>query len=122
MAATDAIELRGLRLRAVVGVLEWERRVAQPLEIDLDVELDLAAAGASDDLDDTVDYGHLCQLAEEVATTGRFALLEALAEHLAAAVLSADPRIARTTVAVRKLEPPVPQPLATSGDRLTRDR
>jgi dihydroneopterin aldolase len=122
MVATDAIELRGLRLRAVVGVLEWERRVAQPLELDLDVRLDLAAAGASDDLRDTVDYGRLCQIAEQVATDGGFLLLEALAEQVAGAVLAADARISSATVAVRKLEPPVPQQLATSGVRLTRGR
>lgn len=122
MAATDAIELRGLRLRAVVGVLPHERTVAQPLELDLDVVVDVAAAGASDDLADTVDYGRLCALAESVVAGGRFQLLEALAEHVAAAVLAADDRIRAATVAVRKLEPPVPQPLASSGVRITRER
>jgi FolB domain-containing protein len=122
VAATDAIELRGLRLRAVVGVLEWERRVAQPLELDLDVHLDLAAAGASDDLRDTVDYGRLCQIAEQVAADGGFELLEALADHVARAVLDADARISSVAVAARKLQPPVPQQLATSGVRVTRAR
>lgn len=120
MAAADVIELRGLRLRAVVGVLAWERRVTQPLELDLDVAVDLARAGASDDLHDTVDYGRLCAIAESVAVEGRFELLEALAEHLAAELLAADIRIGAVTVAVRKLEPPVPQQLATSGVRITR--
>jgi dihydroneopterin aldolase len=119
---SDVIELRGLRLRAVVGVLEWERRVAQPLELDLDVHLDLAAAGTSDALHDTVDYGHLCQLAEDVAANGAFLLLEALAEHVAEAVLAADARIDRVVVGVRKLQPPVPQQLATSGVRIARGR
>lgn len=116
----DVIELRGLRVRAVVGVLPWERLVAQPLELDLDVHLDLAAAGASDDLTDTVDYGHLCEVVESVTVHGRFELLEALAERIAAAVLAVDGRIRATTVAVRKLEPPVAQQLATSGVRITR--
>lgn len=120
MAVDDAIELRGLRLRAIVGVLEWERRVAQPLELDLDVGLDLAAAGASDALADTVDYGQLCAVAEQVVADGRFLLLEALAAHVAEATLASDARIRSVTVAVRKLEPPVAQQLATSGVRLTR--
>lgn len=120
MADTDAIELRGLRLRAIVGVLPIERTVTQPLELDLDVVVDTAAAGASDDLVDTVDYGSLCALVERVVVDGRFQLLEALAEHVAAAVLAADPRIGATTVAVRKLEPPVSQQIASSGVRITR--
>lgn len=118
--ATDVIELRGLRLSAVVGVLPHEREQAQPIELDLDVALDLAAAGASDDLVDTVDYGAVCDLVERLVTDARFALLEALAEGVASAVLGADPRIEAVTVAARKLRPPVAQQLATSGVRITR--
>jgi dihydroneopterin aldolase len=120
VAATDVIELRGLRLSAIVGVLPHERTQPQPLELDLDVVVDLAAAGASDDLADTVDYGALVAAAEEVVTGSRFGLLEALAERVAAVLLAADGRVASVTVSVRKLRPPVPQPLATSGVRITR--
>lgn len=118
--ATDVIELRGLRLSAVVGVLPHEREQAQPVELDLDVAVDLAPAGESDDLADTVDYGAVCDRAEEVVTGQRFALLEALAERVAAAVLAVDRRVEAVTVAARKLRPPVAQQLATSGVRITR--
>ena len=57
MAENDRIELRGLRVMASVGVLPEERERAQPLELDLTLSCDLAAAGYSDALDDTVDYG-----------------------------------------------------------------
>ena len=43
-----------------------------------------------------------------------------MAERVAEVVLAADPRVQAVTVAVRKLRPPVPQPLATSGVRITR--
>jgi dihydroneopterin aldolase len=117
---TDTIELRGLRLSAVVGVLPHEQEQAQPLELDLDVVVDLGPAGGSDALADTVDYGALCALAEAQAVGERYALLEALADRVAAALLGADDRIERVTVAVRKLRPPVAQQLATSGVRITR--
>lgn len=122
MAAGDVIELRGLRLAGIVGVLAHEQAQPQPLELDLDIALDLAPAGQSDDLADTVDYGALCTVAEEVVTTTSYALLEALAEHLATALLAADPRMASVTVAVRKLRPPVAQQLSTSGVRIARSR
>jgi 7,8-dihydroneopterin aldolase/epimerase/oxygenase len=117
----DRIELRGLRLLATVGVLDHEQVQAQPIEVDLDVAIDLAAAGRSDDLADTVDYGSLCARLEDVASRPR-ALLEAMAEQMAQAVLDADPRVAAVEVAVRKLRPPVPQQLATSGVRVVRAR
>jgi dihydroneopterin aldolase len=122
MAAGDLIELRGLRLAGIVGVLAHEQAQAQPLELDVDVRLDLRAAGTSDSLGDTVDYGALCAVAEAVVSTTRYALLEALAEHLASALLDADPRIDAVTLAVRKLRPPVAQQLSTSGVRVTRER
>ena len=122
MAAGDVIELRGLRLAGVVGVLPQEQAQAQPLELDLDLHLDLSPAAKSDDLADTADYGAVCDVAQQVVTTTSYALLEALAEHVATAVLAADARIEEVTVAVRKLRPRVPQPLDTSGVRVTRRR
>jgi 7,8-dihydroneopterin aldolase/epimerase/oxygenase len=118
----DHIELRSLRLAALVGVLPHERAQPQPVEVDLDAYCDLRVAGGSDRLDDTVDYGELCRRIEAVVTAGHVALLETLAERIAASVLDADPRIDSTEVAVRKLSPPVPQQLATSGVRITRSR
>ena len=61
-------------------------------------------------------------MVEQVVSTTSYALLEALAEHLATALLAADPRIDAVTLAVRKLRPPVAQQLSTSGVRVTRAR
>ncbi len=122
MAAGDRIELRGLHVAGVVGVLPHEQAQPQPLELDIDVVADLAAAGASDDLADTVDYGRLCGIAESVVTRSSHALLEALAERLAAALLAADERIDEVVISVRKLRPPVAQQLRTSGVRIMRRR
>jgi dihydroneopterin aldolase len=119
---SDRIELRGLRVLGRVGVLPLEREQDQPLDIDLDVLVDLAQAGASDELGDTVDYGAVCDQVRKAVDAGHVALLERLAEVVAQAVLALDPRIAAVDLAVRKLRPPVPHPLATSGVRIVRHR
>ncbi len=80
----DVIELRGLHLAGVVGVLPHEQSQPQPLQVDVDLHLDLAEAATSDDLADTVDYGAVCDTAERVVGSTRYALLEALAGHLGA--------------------------------------
>jgi 7,8-dihydroneopterin aldolase/epimerase/oxygenase len=118
----DRIELRGLRVAARVGVLPIEREQDQPLEIDLDAVVDLAPAGASDDLADTVHYGAVCDAVVETVGAGHVALLERLAELVAQAVLAIDPRIVAVDLAVRKLRPPVPHDLATSGVHVVRTR
>jgi dihydroneopterin aldolase len=118
----DRIELRGLRLVGRIGVLDHERTQDQPLEVDLDLRVDLAAAGASDDLADTVDYGAVCETVAATVTAGHVALLEHLAARVADAVLALDGRIVAVDLAIRKLRPPVPLDLATSGVRIVRGR
>lgn len=119
---TDRIELRGLRVLARCGVLPEERARPQPLELDLDLVCGMRAAGDSDDLADTVDYGAVCELVERVAQHEPVALLEHLASRIADALLGVDRRIEQVAVAVRKLRPPVPQDLATAGVRIERRR
>jgi dihydroneopterin aldolase len=117
----DRIELRGLRALGICGALPEERERAQPLEVDLDVVADLTTAGRTDALDDTVNYGELAAAVEAVITTERFTLLERLAERITEVVLAVEGVLA-VTVSVRKLRPPVPQQLDTSGVRITRPR
>jgi dihydroneopterin aldolase len=118
----DRIEIRGLQLIGICGALPEERDRAQPLEVDLDVEADLAPSGASDALADTIDYGALCDRVAAVVAAGRPQLLEHLAQRLATELLDVDDRVVAVTVAVRKLRPPVPHALATSGVRIRRVR
>jgi dihydroneopterin aldolase len=120
-ATTDRIELRGLQVMGICGALAEEQVRAQPLEVDIDVRADLGPAGRSDALDDTIDYGTICDTSERIITEGRFTLLERLAERLAE-VLLLDDRVVSVTITVRKLRPPVPHHLATSGVCITRTR
>jgi len=110
----DVIQLRGLRVVGICGALPEEQERAQPFEVDVDVETDVSKAGASDRLDDTLDYGAMAAAVEALVANGRFVLLEAMATRIADALL-ADVRAQAVIVTVRKLRPPVPQHLDTSG-------
>ena len=118
---SDRIELRGLVASGFCGALPEEQQRPQPLEVDIDLHLDLTAATSSDALDDTVDYGALCAMVERVIVTERFTLLERLAARVAEVSL-ADDRASAVSVTVRKLRPPVSQQLATAGVHLERSR
>lgn len=118
----DRIELRGLRFTAIVGVLPEERERAQPIRVDLDLGIDLTAAQGSDALDDTVDYGAVCDRVAAVATGSAPQLLERLAGLIADDVLELDERIVTVEVSVHKLRPPVPHQLDSSGVRVLRQR
>lgn len=117
----DRIEIRGLKVDAAHGVTDEERGSRQPFEVDLDLHLDLASAGAGDALERTADYAAAVAAARAVVAGPPRRLLETLAEDIAAAVL-ADPAVDAVTVAVRKLRPPVPERLSSAGVRITRAR
>jgi dihydroneopterin aldolase len=118
---SDRIEIRGLRLLGTHGVLAEERSRPQPFEVDVDMALSTAAAGASDDLTDTVDYAEVVgRVSAVVDGPTSYLLLEALAAAMADEVLAADSRIESVTLSVRKLQPPLPADLSTVGVRITR--
>jgi 7,8-dihydroneopterin aldolase/epimerase/oxygenase len=114
---SDVIELRGLRVSAIVGVLAREREQPQPLSIDLDLERPFAAAAAGDRLEDTTNYAAVLSVATTTAVEGRFLLLETLADRIARNVLELDGAISAVTVVARKLRPPVQEDVATVGVR-----
>jgi 7,8-dihydroneopterin aldolase/epimerase/oxygenase len=118
----DRIQLRGLRLVGIVGVLPEERTRAQPLELDVDLEVDLARAASTDDLSDTVDYGAVCDTVAEVVARSQPQLLERLAGLLADELLASQPLVAGVEIAVRKLRPPVAHQMSSSGVRVLRRR
>ena len=117
----DLLQLRGIRALGVHGVLPHELEAPQPFEVDLDLEVDLGPAGASDDLADTVDYGAVAAGAARLVEQERCALIERLAELIAGSVL-AHGRVRAVTVTVRKLRPPVPVNLDHAAVRITRAR
>jgi len=102
----DRIRLTGLRVRGHHGVLPAERRDGQDFVVDVALSLDLRAAGGSDDLADTVDYGALAQALAEVVEGEPLDLLEALAGRLAEVCLS-DRRVGSVEVTVHKPAAPL---------------
>jgi dihydroneopterin aldolase len=85
----DTIQLRGLRVVGRHGVLAEEKERAQPFEVDLDLEVDLSRAGATDALADTVDYGAVVDAVVAVVAGEHSDLLEHLAERIAEAAMKA---------------------------------
>ena len=104
---SDTISLRGLRVRGHHGVFDFERRDGQDFVVDVELELDLTKAAATDDVADTVHYGELAGRLVTVIAGEPVNLIETLADRLAAVCL-ADPRVAAATVTVHKPQAPIP--------------
>lgn len=97
----DQIHIRDLRVRCIIGVYPEERGERQDVNIQITLYADLAAAGRSDDLADTVDYKALKQQVVAMVEGSSFLLVERLAEAIAELCL-AQPRVQRARVIVEK--------------------
>lgn len=117
----DRIEVRGLELLVLCGVLPEEQARKQPFRFDLDLYLDMSRAGQSDDLAHTVNYGEVADLLAAKLGEERFFLLERMAHRTAELILD-DPLVEAVTVVARKIRPPVPVHVDTTGVRLHRTR
>ena len=102
----DRIILEGMQFYAYHGGSAEERSLGQPYQVDIEVEVDLAAAGRSDDLGDTVSYTHIYRVVKDVMEGGPRHMLEALAEEIASRSLSSFP-ISAVRVKVMKARPPI---------------
>ena len=103
----DRIILTGMQFYGFHGVNPEERRLGQPFTVDLEAELDLQAAGASDNLSDTVSYTHLYRAVQAVIEGPPRQLLEAAANAIAADLLAQHPLIDAVRVRVHKPRPPI---------------
>ncbi len=117
----DRITLRGMRVRAHHGVFDFERRDGEDVVVDVELELAVAKAAASDDVADTVHYGELAGRLAEVIAGEPVNLIETLAERLAAVCL-ADARVAAATVTVHKPQAPIPHEFADVAVTVRRAR
>ena len=116
----DAILLEGIQVAVAIGVTAAERRLRRPVRIDLEVGRDLEAAGRSDAIRHTLDYGDIYRVVEEVAGGREHKLVEALAQRIADAILSGF-LVDWVTVTVRKAKP-IAGVLDWGGVRITRRR
>jgi len=107
------ITLRGMRFHALVGILEHERTVPQPLEVDLTVR-----CSAEDGI---LDYRRLYEQVERVVSAGPIDYLENIAERITRAAMG-DARIRQARVAVRKPHVALPGPVAYAEVVVRRDR
>lgn len=83
----DIIYLNDLRIDAVIGVFDWERRMRQTIVFDLEMATDIKKAAESDNLQDTLDYKAVAKRIFSFVGESEFELVETLAERVAELVM-----------------------------------
>jgi 7,8-dihydroneopterin aldolase/epimerase/oxygenase len=85
--AADKIFLRGLEVECIIGFIDWERRVKQRIQIDLELPVDCTRAARSDDVVDTLDYKSVAKRVIAFVEASEFMLVETMAHRMAMMIL-----------------------------------
>lgn len=83
----DIVYIRDLKIDAVIGIYDWEQRIHQQINVNLEMGWDNRKAAKSDDIKDTLNYKEAANLVKKLVDKSEFLLVEALAEHIAALLL-----------------------------------
>ena len=103
------IEIRGLSIYTHHGVSEAEQEVGQRLEFDLSFDVPDCDAMLTDRLEDTIDYGRVCDIVALAVTERSYKTLERLAQVVGERLMQ---QYGCETVRVRAAKPEPPLPLA----------
>ena len=118
---TDELCVTGIECWGHHGVFEHERREGQVFVVDLCLGVDTAPAAASDDLQDTVDYGSLVAAVKAAVETDPVDLIETLAQRTAEVCLQ-QPRVEWCRVTVHKPDAPIDATFSDVTLTITRTR
>lgn len=116
----DAIIIEGLKVDTVVGCFNWERQIIQPLMLDLTIYNDLDQAAQSDELDDTLNYAQICELAAQVIQQAQPKLIEHAAQLVLESLFKTFSSIESIIITIRK--PAIIAQATAVGIRLERNR
>ncbi|MCP4415440.1 MAG: dihydroneopterin aldolase [Chloroflexi bacterium] len=97
----DKIHIKDLLLRTIIGINDEERRNRQDVLINLVLHADLRPAGASDDIDDAVNYRAITKRIIALVEDSQFFLVEKMADEIANICLE-DQRVKQVRVQVEK--------------------
>ncbi len=84
----DIIYLRDLKIDCVIGVWSWERKIKQPVVLDLEMAVDVKRAARTDRIDDTLNYKDVAKRLIDYVANSEFQLVETLAERIAEVILN----------------------------------
>jgi len=83
----DRIFVRGLKIQAVIGIWEWERRIRQTVSVDLEMATDVRRAAAADSIGGALNYKDIAKRVMAFVGDSQFQLVESLAEAVARIVV-----------------------------------
>ena len=98
----NTISLIDLEITCIIGIHPHERVQEQILFVDINLDLDLGDLPITDDINDTIDYTKIAELATHLAVSKKYSLIESLCHDLNNLLLDQFEIIQQSTVTVKK--------------------
>ncbi|MDY0410020.1 dihydroneopterin aldolase [Virgibacillus soli] len=104
----DKIILSGMQFYGYHGLFPEENKLGQRFQVNVELYTNLKKAGESDNMEDSIHYGHVYDIIRKIVEGEVKNLLEAVAEHIAKDLLASFELLQACRVNVVKLDPPIP--------------
>jgi len=106
----SSVFIRDLCVETIIGICEWEQNTPQPLYFDIEMQVDIMRAAASDDIQYALDYAAVAESTTHFVVSHSGKLLETLINDLMQHLLKQFSMLESLTVTVRK-----PQAIASAN-------
>lgn len=83
----DKVFIEALEIECVIGIYDWERKIKQPVVLDIEMGFDNTRPAATDNIEDTLNYKAVSKRLIQFVSESEFGLVESLAERCAAIIL-----------------------------------
>lgn len=120
MQKYDEIRIEELKVFARHGVYDFETENGQNFFVNAILYTDTHKAGRTDALEDSTNYGEVCQFINDFLKNHTYQLLEAAAEHVTEALLLHFPLVKGISFEIRKPQAPIALPFGSVSVKIER--
>jgi len=118
----DTLILKECKFECYIGIFPKERKVKQPIILDIELSLDIRKAAKSDSIKDALDYRDVHALIKERVEKNTSFLIETVVEDLARDILKKFPAVKAVTLILQKPKPMQKRNAAWAGLKIIRTR
>lgn len=104
------------------GLMPEENKLGQRFQVDVELFIDLKKAGKTDNMDDSIHYGQVYEIIQQIVEGEAKKLVEAVAEAIAEKLLASFDLLRACQVKVTKPDPPIPGHYQSVAVEIYRER
>ena len=118
----DKIILKNMKFYGYHGLFSEEKSLGQRFNVDAELYTCLKRAGETDDMNDSIHYGHVYEAVQKVVEGETLNLIEAVVEKIAAELLAGFPTLQACRIRLTKPDAPIPGHLDSVAVEIYREK